>query len=104
MPATASHGTPDTITVLPPCSFAVAASSGGVVPISQATEKTMNDSIPHATTPSISELQEQVRKLTEELSALKVKLYNESKRADREVIENGVLDSIIDKLIDKMAD
>lgn len=40
MPATASHGT-HKITVLLPCSFAVAASSGEGVPTSQATENTM---------------------------------------------------------------
>ena len=40
MPATASHGT-HKITVLLPCSFAVAASSGEGVPTSQATENNM---------------------------------------------------------------
>ena len=54
----------------------------------------------HTITPTIPELQEQVRKLTEELAALKVAHRNEARRAEKEIIENGVLDSIIDKLIE----
>ena len=57
----------------------------------------------HTITPSIPELQEQVSKLTQERDTLKIELRKETARANREVTENGVLDSIVDKLIDKLA-
>ena len=68
----------------------------------------------HTITPTLEELAQEVEKYksrvrelsdwqvaaTSEISSLKVSLRNEMKKCDREIIENGVLDSIIDKLIE----
>jgi len=72
--------------------------------------------IPHEITPTLSELQEELEKAkarisdlsnwqvaaTSEISSLKIALRNETRKADKEIIENGVLDSIIDKLIEAL--
>ncbi len=61
----------------------------------------------HTITPTLEQLSVELEKykaivkaLTEERDGLKVSLRNESKKVDRELIENSVLDSIIDKLIE----
>jgi hypothetical protein len=45
----------------------------------------------------------QVETLTKEIADLKFQLREVNKKHDRQMHENGVLDSIIDKLIDKLA-
>lgn len=54
------------------------------------------------TLPSGIEIQAELRSLTLEVEKLKVLLKNETKRSEREIIENSVLDSIIDKLIEAL--